>query len=100
LFSLPSHLEGYPIVLLEARSYGRCCLVSDIPPHKEAIRDGEDGILFKADDPRDLREKLLHLLQNPETAQKMGRAAQRDIEKKKSWADIAAATAMIYQKLI
>ena len=33
---LPSSLEGLSITLLEGLGYGRCCLVSDIPPNLEA----------------------------------------------------------------
>lgn len=35
LFILPSSLEGFSIALLEAMSYGRPILVSDIAPHRE-----------------------------------------------------------------
>ncbi|MBN1224505.1 MAG: glycosyltransferase family 4 protein [Candidatus Aminicenantes bacterium] len=99
IFSLPSHLEGYPIVLLEARSYGLCCLTSDIPPHADAIRDETDGVLFKTDDPFDLRKKLLHLIRHPELALKLGLAARQDLHQKQSWSEIAAATAAIYREL-
>ena len=30
IYSLPSDLEGMPLSLLEAMSYGNCCLVSNI----------------------------------------------------------------------
>lgn len=44
-FVLPSDLEGMPMCLLEAMSYGNCCLVSDLP---ECIGVVEDhGISFK-----------------------------------------------------
>jgi glycosyltransferase involved in cell wall biosynthesis len=59
LFSLPSRLEGYRIVLLEAKSYGICCLASDIDPHREAIDHEIDGLLFKHDDISDLASKLI-----------------------------------------
>jgi len=47
-FVLPSYLEGFPIVLLEAKSHGLCVLASDILPHREAIKEGKDGIFFHA----------------------------------------------------
>lgn len=43
LYVLPSDVEGMPISLLEAMSYGNCCLVSDIPENLEVISDGETG---------------------------------------------------------
>ena len=35
IFALPSNLEGMANALLEAMSYGNCCLVSDIPENTE-----------------------------------------------------------------
>jgi glycosyltransferase involved in cell wall biosynthesis len=40
-FVLPSHLEGMPLTLLEAASYGKRIVASDIPPHLEVL--GSDG---------------------------------------------------------
>lgn len=36
-FVTPSELEGLPLTLLEALSYGLMCLVSDIAPHQEVV---------------------------------------------------------------
>lgn len=43
IYVLPSDVEGMPISLLEAMSYGNCCLVSDIPENMEVITDGKPG---------------------------------------------------------
>ena len=37
LYTLPSELEGMPLSLLEAMSYGNCCLVSDISECTEVV---------------------------------------------------------------
>ena len=37
IYTLPSDLEGMPLSLLEAMSYGNCCLVSDIPECAERL---------------------------------------------------------------
>ena len=37
IFLLPSNLEGMANALLEAMSYGNCCLVSDIPENTEVV---------------------------------------------------------------
>ena len=39
LFCLPSTLEGLPIALLEAMSYGNCCVASDIPENLEEKKE-------------------------------------------------------------
>jgi glycosyltransferase involved in cell wall biosynthesis len=50
-FVLPSHLEGLPLTLLEAASYGTPVVVSDIPPHREVLRTSGPGhMLFPAGD--------------------------------------------------
>ncbi len=58
-FCIPSSLEGLPITLLEAMSYGKLCIASDIPACKEAL--GSSGIYFKVNDVNDLKEKLISL---------------------------------------
>ena len=45
VYILPSDLEGMPLSLLEAMSYGNCCLTSDIPECSTVIED--KGITFK-----------------------------------------------------
>ncbi|MFC2162691.1 glycosyltransferase family 4 protein [Candidatus Altiarchaeota archaeon] len=56
LFVLPSEIEGQSISLLEALSYGRNALVSDIPENKMVAPDHVKT--FKAGDASDLAEKL------------------------------------------
>ena len=45
IYTLPSDLEGMPLSLLEAMSYGNCCLVSDIPECAEVVED--KALVFK-----------------------------------------------------
>lgn len=89
LFSLPSHLEGFPIALLEAKSFGLCSLVSDIPPHREAIHSEIDGILFKSDELSELSQKLLKLIENPDNTETMGRNARKNMEALPGWEYVA-----------
>lgn len=60
LYILPSTIEGMPISLLEAMSYGICCLTSDIPENHMVIRDY--GYTFKSEDVNDLISKLNEIL--------------------------------------
>lgn len=60
IYILPSDVEGMPISLLEAMSYGTVCLVSDIAENMEVVRDY--GYTFKHGDVDDLAEKIQMLL--------------------------------------
>jgi glycosyltransferase involved in cell wall biosynthesis len=66
----PSEIEGLSIALLEAMSYARCCLTSDIPENKEAI--GEAGYTFKSGDVASLKTELNHLLARPDIREEAG----------------------------
>ena len=45
IYCLPSDLEGMPLSLLEAMSYGNCCLTSDIAECAEVVED--KAVLFQ-----------------------------------------------------
>ena len=100
VFALPSYLEGFPIVLLEAKSYGVCCIVSDIPPHREAISGGVDGVLFDARDRSDLTGKLGSLLSAPGRAASLGRRAREEMCQRPSWGEVAAKTLEVYRAVL
>lgn len=61
LYILPSDVEGMPISLLEAMSYGNRCLTSDIPENSELLRISYDFI-FKHGNVDDLKTNLVILI--------------------------------------
>lgn len=62
LYCLPSDLEGMPISLLEAMSYGCNVLTSDIEECTQVI--GSYGETFSKSDINDLKIKLTHAIDN------------------------------------
>ena len=62
VYILPSDIEGMPISLLEAMSYGCSCLVSDIPENREIVEDY--AITFEKSNIDDLKDKLEYLITN------------------------------------
>lgn len=94
IYVLPSDVEGMPLSLLEAMSYGNCCLVSDIPENRNVI--GDCGKTFKHGDVPDLREKLEGLLCDPEmTVYYQERAADYVCEKYQ-WDQVVEKTLAVY----
>ena len=96
-FVLPSDIEGLAISLLEAMSYGNCCLVSDIPENTEVI--GECGVSFKHGNVEDLQKVLEGLVQNPELVKSYKEKSQDYICSKYSWDDVTEKTLAIYKEV-
>lgn len=95
LYCLPSDLEGMPLSLLEAMSYGNCCVVSDIAECAEVVED--KAVVFKKGSVADLREKLQLLCDAPAVVQKYKADAADFICRKYSWDDTAESTLKLYR---
>lgn len=95
LYCLPSDLEGMPLSLLEAMSYGNCCLVSDIEECSSVIED--KGIAFKKSDINDLKQKLQMVCDDVEIVKKYKTEASEFICKKYNWDDITNRTLKLYK---
>ena len=98
IFVLPSELEGLPIALLEAMSYGNCCLVSDIPENLEAISNY--GYTFKNRDVEDLASKLEFLINHHEAVNSFKETAREYVLQNYSWDKIASDFEELYVNLI
>ena len=63
LFCLPSHYrEGLPKVLLEAMAAGRAVITTDAIGCREAVADGDNGLLIPPRNPEALAEAIERLL--------------------------------------
>lgn len=96
VYTLPSDLEGMPLTLLEAMSYGSCCLISDID--ECAGVTGDKAVIFRRGDVQDLQKKLQYLCDHPQ--QVMGYKADSSdyICSKYSWDDAVERTLALYQR--
>lgn len=98
LFVLPSEIEGMPVALLEAMSYGRCCLVSDIPENLEALNG--HGLVFRNKSVDDLARVLTSAVGDQVTAASMGEGAGRYVLEEYSWDRIVTLYEDFYEKVI
>lgn len=98
LFVLPSEIEGLPTALLEAMSYGNCCLVSDISENLEALNN--NGYTFKNKDINDLAEKMAILLKNREAVEEKKERAKKYVLENYSWDNIAIQMEDLYKSLL
>jgi glycosyltransferase involved in cell wall biosynthesis len=92
----PSTSEGLPIAVLEAMSYGKAVIASDIPENQEIV--GDYGVTFKANDVVDLAEKIIDLAKDPMQAAGLGHVARTYVEDSFNWDDIATDVLSIYRR--
>lgn len=98
LFVLPSDIEGMALSLLEAMSYGNCCLVSDICENKEVVEDR--AITFRKSDTSDLQDKLTFLVKHPEIVKDYQQQSSDYICNKYSWDQVTEETIRCYRKAL
>ncbi len=94
VYVLPSDLEGMPLSLLEAMSYGNCCLVSDIEECASVV--GEYGVTFEKANVDDLRGKLQMLCDNIEVVEGYKCKATDYICDKYNWDEVVEKTMELY----
>lgn len=98
LYVLPSDVEGMPLSLLEAMSYGRACLVSDIPECAGVVKDKE--MLFEHGDVNSLKVKLAELLNNPDMVNEHANRAFRTLSEEYSWEKCIEQTLEVYKEVL
>ncbi len=94
LFVLPSDVEGMALSLLEAMSYGNCCLVSDIRENTEVVED--KAVTFQKGNVEDLKKKLEYLFSHPESVSKYKETSADFICNKYNWDDVVVQTESLY----
>ena len=97
VYVLPSDLEGMPLSLLEAMSYGNCCVVSDIPECAEVVED--KAVTFAKGNVADLKEKLQWLCDERDVVEGYKREAADFICGKYNWDEIVEETLALYENL-
>lgn len=95
VYVLPSDVEGMPLSLLEAMSYGNCCLVSDIPECAEVVDD--HAATFPRGDVGGLKAALQTLCDDPARVAGYKEAASGFICEKYNWDDVVTKTLELYQ---
>ena len=95
VYVLPSDLEGMPLSLLEAMSYGNCCVTSDIEECAAVME--EYGATFPKGDVSALVETLQRLCDAPQLVDAYKQQAADYITGKYSWDDVTEKTLELYR---
>lgn len=96
---LPSYREGLPKSLIEAAAAGRPVVTTDVPGCRDAIIEGQTGLLVPARDARALFAAVAALAEDTGRRHQMGRAARRLAEQRFSLQQVVNAHLALYKEL-
>ena len=95
VYILPSNLEGMPLSILEAMSYGNAVIGSSIPEITDVVED--KAVIFEKSNVNDLAEKMQMLEDKPELVKKYQEEAADYICSKYDWEEVADRTIELYR---
>lgn len=79
-FVLPSYIEGLPISILEAMSYGLPILSTSIGGIPEIVEDGQNGFLITPGDKDSLYHAMLQLMSDLKLCRRMGTISYQKVQ--------------------
>jgi len=88
-----------PLKPLEAMAQGQLLVASDVGGHRELIRDGQTGMLFKAGSAQALADAILRLLEARSRWPQMREQGRRFVEKERNWPRSVARYAPVFSRL-
>ncbi|HEY3127326.1 MAG TPA: glycosyltransferase family 4 protein [Candidatus Limnocylindria bacterium] len=95
IFAMPSEHETFGHTYLEAWSAGLPVIAGDIPPLREVVREGVDGLHVR-NEARPIADAILALLRDPDRARRMGAAGRERLAREFSWPAVARRTESAY----
>jgi glycogen(starch) synthase len=99
LVVIPSRLEGFSLVALEAAWMGRPVVAARIGGLPEVVVHEHTGLLVESGNGEALAEAIAFLIEDPERARRMGQAARSRAEEVFSWQHHVNAYDALYRKL-
>jgi PEP-CTERM/exosortase A-associated glycosyltransferase len=89
-----------PLKPLEAMAQGKLVVASDVGGHRELIRSGENGYLFKAGSTKDLAATLVNVLDNRDRWNTLREAGRRYVESERNWGNSVSRYRAVYGSLL
>jgi len=100
VFCLLSRSEGLSNALLEAMAAGVACVATTVGGNGELIADRQNGYLIGSEDAEAAGERILTLLRDRETADRMAREARRTAETRFSTESMIGNLVSSYERLL
>lgn len=97
---MPSELEYFPYAILEPIAGGVPVISSRIPSVQDMVVEDKDCLMFEKSNSAELAEKIITLLQNPDSAISIAKNAHETISKKYTWERVSNEYVGMYKKIL
>jgi glycosyltransferase involved in cell wall biosynthesis len=94
---LPSRTESYGRVILEAFEFEKPVIASRVGGIPQLIKDGENGVLVKPCDPKELADAMIILSKDSILREKLGKNGKKSLEDMPSFAEVSRKILEFYQ---
>jgi len=92
--------EGLGVVLLEALSYGKPVVASNVGGIPDIVIDGQTGLLVPEKDPKALAEAIVYVLTHEHFSQRLGEKGRRYVEEQFGWGKITDKLIDLYRNVM
>ncbi|CBH23177.1 Glycosyl transferase, group 1 [Salinibacter ruber M8] len=85
IFCMPTLKDSYGLVYIEAMASGCAVVADDSPVRREILNDGDAGLMSDPQDPDDIADKLISIIQSPGYGETLARRARNRFKKNYHW---------------
>jgi len=99
IFALATHIEGLPLVILEAMAMGKPVLATAVDGIPEVVEDGATGLLHRHGDDEQLAAQIARLAVDAALAERMGASGRSLVKRSFSTEQFAGTMRTLYEEL-
>lgn len=99
LFVMPSLIESFGLVTLEAMAAGLPIVATNIPGSRDLVADGVNGFLVPPKSPESLAEKIILLVKNKKLRKEMGQESYQ-MARRYDWKIITKKYVEVYETVL
>jgi glycosyltransferase involved in cell wall biosynthesis len=100
VFAFSTFYEHHPFAVLEALSSQLPVVTTTVGGIPETITDGKDGFLCEPFNAQQFSDRILYLLEHPETAEEMAFQARQTIEQRFDWRIVVKEAIKVYREVL
>ena len=100
IYVLPTLIETFGMVLVEAMAAGLPILTTDAPGVKDVIQEGVNGLKLPVKDNSAMSDQIIELFQNSELSEKLSQTSLSMAKEIYDWKIVTGKYIKLYQKVI